>query len=234
MGRPRIISKSITATGWTPEESARTAYQDALKQAELKSVSRIIATGYGRVTVPFAHKTYTEITAHARGVSVLLPEARTLIDIGGQDSKAIILGEGGLVTDFAMNDRCAAGSGKFLEFLSSTMNTTIEGFAELAYSSNNPTMISSICTVFAETEVLSLLAEGVKREDAAAGGTQVDSDKGSAVSPVNPSARTGSIFRRSSPQPLPCQGIVRSAGNGDPCSGDPGIRRSIRSSRNSA
>ncbi|MDP8237981.1 MAG: acyl-CoA dehydratase activase [Candidatus Hatepunaea meridiana] len=86
-----------------------------------------------------------------------------------QDSKAIIIDAGGIVADFTMNDRCAAGSGKFLEFLALTMNLSVEGFAELAYSSSNPVQISSICTVFAETEVLSLLAEGVAREDVAAG-----------------------------------------------------------------
>ena len=130
---------------------------------------RIVATGYGRVTVPFADRTITEITAHARGVGRQLPQGRTLIDIGGQDSKVMLLEEGGLVTDFAMNDRCAAGSGKFLEFLAASMNLSVEEFAELAYSSRNPVSISSICTVFAETEVLSLLAESVAREDVAAG-----------------------------------------------------------------
>ena len=130
---------------------------------------RIVATGYGRVTVPFADRTITEITAHARGVGRQLPNARTLIDIGGQDSKVMLLEEGGLVTDFAMNDRCAAGSGKFLEFLALSMNLSVEEFAELAFSSQNPVSISSICTVFAETEVLSLLAEGAVREDVASG-----------------------------------------------------------------
>lgn len=164
-----IISKSLVSTGWTPGESAEQAFTFAKVSAKVKHADKIVATGYGRVIVPFADKTVTEITAHARGISHQLPQTRTLIDIGGQDSKAIILGEYGLVSDFAMNDRCAAGSGKFLEYLAMTMELPIEEFAELAYSSRNPVMISSICTVFAETEVLSLLAEGASRQDIAVG-----------------------------------------------------------------
>ena len=164
-----ILGRSLVSTGWTPAESAKEAFGIAKETANLKEVDNIIATGYGRVVVPFADKSVTEITAHARGIAHQLPETRTLIDIGGQDSKAIILGDYGLVTDFAMNDRCAAGSGKFLEYLAMTMELPIAEFAELAYSSRNPVMISSICTVFAETEVLSLLAEGVSRQDIAVG-----------------------------------------------------------------
>jgi len=163
------LGLSLVATGWTPDRSAETAYRQALHEAGLRAVSRVVATGYGRITVPFADRTVTEITAHARGVGHLLPDTRTLIDIGGQDSKAIIMENGGLVMDFAMNDRCAAGSGKFLEFLAMTLKLSVDKFAELAYSSENPFQITSICTVFAETEVLSLLAEGAAREDVAAG-----------------------------------------------------------------
>ncbi len=168
----KVIGRSLIQTGWTPEVSARTVFEKALEEAHLvrkgEDDFNIVATGYGRVTVPFVEKTVTEITAHARGVAHLLPETQTLIDIGGQDSKAIII-EDGIVSDFAMNDRCAAGSGKFLEFLAGTLELSIDEFADIAYSSNNPITISSICTVFAETELLSLLAEGVAREDIAAG-----------------------------------------------------------------
>lgn len=168
-----IVVKSVIATSWKPDESARLAYDTAFKDIEresgTKSPDRIIATGYGRVAVPFADRTITEITAHARGISHLLPGTGTLIDIGGQDSKVILMEEDGLVLDFAMNDRCAAGSGKFLEFLALSMGDSVEEFAELAYSSEIPAQISSICTVFAETEVLSLLAEGVSRRDVACG-----------------------------------------------------------------
>ncbi len=116
-----ILGRSLVATGWSPDRSAETAFQQALKNTGLRDVSRIVATGYGRVTVPFADRTITEITTHARGIARLLPDTRTLIDIGGQDSKAIIIENSGLAVDFAMNDRCAAGSDKFLEFLAMTM-----------------------------------------------------------------------------------------------------------------
>jgi predicted CoA-substrate-specific enzyme activase len=165
----RVLGKVLIPTGWNPEKSARKAYDGALYYADAKKTDYIVVTGYGRVTASFADRTVTEITAHARGISRLLPETRTLIDIGGQDSKAVILDEDGLVFDFAMNDRCAAGSGKFLEFLAITMGRSVEDFAELAVTSSHPVQISSICTVFAESEVLSLLAEGVPRRDVAAG-----------------------------------------------------------------
>ncbi|MCX6639914.1 MAG: acyl-CoA dehydratase activase [bacterium] len=165
----KVLCRALISTGWTPEISADSALRQALESVGLKKVERTVVTGYGRVTASFADETITEITAHARGVAHLLPETHTLIDIGGQDSKAIILNGDGMVQDFAMNDRCAAGSGKFLEFLAHSMGLSVEAFSQLAYMSRSPVQISSICTVFAESEVLSLLAEGVAREDVANG-----------------------------------------------------------------
>jgi len=165
----RTLGKALISTGWSPDKSASQAYEQALREAGVREIARTVVTGYGRASAAFADQSITEITAHARGVAHLLPGTRALIDIGGQDSKAIILDDSGLVQDFAMNDRCAAGSGKFLEFLAMTMELSVEDFAELAHSSRNPVQISSICTVFAESEVLSLLAEGVAREDVANG-----------------------------------------------------------------
>ena len=165
-----IRSRSLIPTGWSPAVSAKKAAEEALKAAGLKEIQKVMLTGYGRVSViDFQAEIITEITAHARGIGYLLPDTRTLIDIGGQDSKAIIVDEGGFVLDFAMNDRCAAGSGKFLEFLALTMDFDIEEFAETAFKSTSPVAISSICTVFAESEVLSLLAEHASVEDVAAG-----------------------------------------------------------------
>ncbi|MBC8204539.1 2-hydroxyglutaryl-CoA dehydratase [bacterium] len=164
-----VTSRTIIPTGWYPGDSAAKAYQAALSQAGLERAEHILATGYGRFKADFADGQVTEITTHAKGISLTLPQARALIDIGGQDSKAMIIGEGGIVRDFAMNDRCAAGSGKFLEYLSSAMAMGVEEFAALGMESNNPALISTVCTVFAETEVLSLLAEGVSKQDAAAG-----------------------------------------------------------------
>ena len=166
----KILDRTIIPTGWSPAESALEVYKKSLQSAKLSSVDKKVVTGYGRISVGnFADATVTEITAHARGISASIPEARTLIDIGGQDSKAILIENGGLVTDFSMNDRCAAGSGKFLEFLAVSMGLNIMEFSELANKSTNPVQISSLCTVFAESEIISLLAEGVSREDVAAG-----------------------------------------------------------------
>ncbi|MBU0518650.1 2-hydroxyglutaryl-CoA dehydratase [bacterium] len=164
-----VLGKTLIPTGWSPEKSAQKAFDEVKGTTQIDLVERIVVTGYGRATASFADKAITEITAHARGVSYLLPGTRTLIDIGGQDSKAIMIDEEGLVFDFAMNDRCAAGSGKFLEFLAMTMDLPVADFAELAFASTDPVQISSICTVFAESEVLSLLAEGVRKENIANG-----------------------------------------------------------------
>ena len=129
----------------------------------------VVATGYGRISVPFADKKVTEITCHARGVHHLIPEARTIIDIGGQDSKAISVDEAGNVTDFVMNDKCAAGSGRFLEVMARALELGIGEMASVSLVSDRPCRISSVCTVFAESEVVSLRAEGRATKDIIAG-----------------------------------------------------------------
>jgi len=135
----------------------------------LDDLEGIVATGYGRISVPFADKTVTEITCHARGVHHLLPEAKTIIDIGGQDSKAISVGETGNVTDFVMNDKCAAGSGRFLEVMARALELGLDEMASMGLVSDSPCRISSVCTVFAESEVVSLRAEGKATKDIVAG-----------------------------------------------------------------
>jgi predicted CoA-substrate-specific enzyme activase len=129
----------------------------------------VIATGYGRHAIRFADTTVTEITCHARGVHRLAPDARTIIEIGGQDSKVISLEDGGRVRDFAMNDRCAAGTGRFLEMVASRLDVNWEKLAELGRQSTQPALISNICVVFAETEIIGLLAEGKPLPDVVAG-----------------------------------------------------------------
>jgi len=166
----KIVDKTIISTGWSPAESSKNVLRSVKKSSGIAQFNRIIITGFGRITAPeIADEAITEITAHAKGISRLLPETRTIIDIGGQDSKAILIDDGGLVQDFAMNDRCAAGSGKFLEFLAKSLEISIDKFAETGLKSDRPVRISSMCTVFAESEILSMLAEGAKREDVAAG-----------------------------------------------------------------
>ncbi|MFX0035777.1 MAG: acyl-CoA dehydratase activase [Candidatus Hermodarchaeota archaeon] len=135
-----------------------------------KSDVYVMSTGYGRNTIDIADDRITEITAHARGVQYFFPDAQSVIDIGGQDSKAILISKKtGNVIDFQMNDKCAAGTGRFIEVMAGALEVPIQDIGELALNSNNPASISSTCTVFAESEVISLFAKGSKKEDIAAG-----------------------------------------------------------------
>lgn len=126
-----------------------------------------VATGYGRVAVPYADKVVTEITCHGRGAGFLFGGQGTVVDVGGQDTKVIVL-NGGKVVKFAMNDKCSAGTGKFLEIMANRLGVTQEELARLARE-GAPTSISSMCTVFAESEVISLIGKGCPREDIACG-----------------------------------------------------------------
>ena len=128
---------------------------------------RVIATGYGRVAVPYAHKVVTEITCHGTGAVRLFGDHGTVIDLGGQDTKVIQL-KSGRVAKFAMNDKCAAGTGRFLEIMADRLGITQQQMADLARS-GEPTKISSMCTVFAESEVISLIGRGEPRENIARG-----------------------------------------------------------------
>lgn len=165
-----ITRYKIGPTGFDFLRAAKTIYQDVLADAEIpdKDVERIIATGYGRKSIHFADKGVSEITAHATGVHALLPDVTGIIDVGGQDSKVIAV-ENGRVVDFLMNDKCAAGTGKFLEYTASALEVSVEALGGLALSSKSSASISSTCTVFAESEVISLRARGVTKEDIAAG-----------------------------------------------------------------
>ncbi|MBD3195630.1 MAG: 2-hydroxyglutaryl-CoA dehydratase [Candidatus Lokiarchaeota archaeon] len=146
-------------------------FKDILKEHNLsRSDVFVMSTGYGRNTVDFANDRITEITAHAKGVQYFYPDARSVIDIGGQDSKAIVMSsKTGNVIDFQMNDKCAAGTGRFLEVMSHALEVPINEIGTLALKSNSPASISSTCTVFAESEVISLFAQGSSKIDIAAG-----------------------------------------------------------------
>ena len=120
-----------------------------------------MSTGYGRINVPFADTQFTEITCHAKGIASLFPNAKTIIDIGGQDIKAINIDEGGKTTDFVMNDKCAAGSGRFIEVIADTLGVPLDKVGDLSLQSRNPAKISNICTLWAQQEVAASLAEGV-------------------------------------------------------------------------
>lgn len=134
-----------------------------------KDVAFTLATGYGREALEFADTTVTEITCHARGVCSLIPVAKTVIDIGGQDSKLIRLDEKGRVRDFVMNDRCAAGTGRFLEVVARQLHLDIRELDEVAMKATVPSVINSMCVVFAETEIIGLLASGESPENILAG-----------------------------------------------------------------
>ncbi len=167
----KTIYRRISATGWKPGETAEKIYNDSFIETGIKKseIAKITLTGYGRVMINFADEVLTEITCHARGAFFEDSRIRTVIDIGGQDSKVIRIDPGGFVEDFAMNDRCAAGTGKFLEFLAHTLNINVSEFGSLSLESVSPEVISSMCTVFAESEIVSLLAEGAETSDLVAG-----------------------------------------------------------------
>jgi predicted CoA-substrate-specific enzyme activase len=167
----QIRGYAILPTGSDVVMVAKKVLQESLNKAGLteKDLDRIVATGYGRISVPFADEKMTEISCHAKGASWLIPETRMVIDIGGQDSKAIRVDEKGNVTNFMMNDKCAAGTGRFLEVMARALELPIDKFGRLSLKSTNPCSISSVCTVFAESEVISLRAEKKAAEDIIAG-----------------------------------------------------------------
>lgn len=162
-----VLSSSIVRTGAKSLDSAQKAYSEALKQAKLspEAISYVVSTGYGRVSIPFAHKNVTEITCHGRGAHYLNNQIRTIIDIGGQDSKVIRLDENGEVIDFAMNDKCSAGTGRFLEVMARTLEIPLEKMGEESLSAQETISITSMCTVFAESEVVSLIAQNKNKAE---------------------------------------------------------------------
>jgi predicted CoA-substrate-specific enzyme activase len=129
----------------------------------------VVSTGYGRDAASFANYSTTEIICHATGIHFLLPHIKTIIDIGAQDSKVIRINNEGKVTNFVMNDKCAAGTGRFLEVMANVLGLELNEMGPTALTSKNPCTISSTCTVFAETEVISLRAQGKAVEDLIAG-----------------------------------------------------------------
>ncbi len=167
----RMLASGIAMQGVDQQRLAAELFDRTLASAGLnpREIALVIATGYGRNRIPFANTTVTEITCHARGVYHLAPETRTIVEIGGQDSKFISLDDGGRVRDFAMNDRCAAGTGRFLEMVADRLGVDVAQLGELSRQSRQPAAISSTCVVFAETEIVGLLAEGRPPPDIVAG-----------------------------------------------------------------
>ena len=167
----KILASAVKDQGVEQSKIAENVLAEALNKAGISRdhIHKIIATGYGRNGIDFADSRITEITCHAKGVSTLNPGVRTIIDIGGQDSKVIHLDEKSHVFDFVMNDRCAAGTGRFMEIVIDRLECSMSQVRALVEKSRNPATISSMCVVFAETEIIGLLAAGTLPEDILAG-----------------------------------------------------------------
>ncbi len=165
-----LLHSNIQKVGYNPVKVTEALLVEAKQQIPSDyPLSYIVATGYGRKLVKEADKIVTEITCHARGIHYINADIRTIIDIGGQDSKVIRINEKGMVQDFEMNDKCSAGTGRFLEVMASALEVELSEFGLLALKSTNPAPISSTCTVFAESEVISRLNQGLDRNDIIAG-----------------------------------------------------------------
>ena len=163
----KMIAHKLILTGYNARNAGEKVFKSIVKDLamESSSVDKIISTGYGRNSVTFADKAVTEITCHAMGAHYLDPAVRSVIDIGGQDSKAIAVNEFGSVKDFAMNDKCAAGTGRFLEVMARALEVDLNDFGDFSLKADHPSKISSLCTVFAESEVISLISKGEKRRN---------------------------------------------------------------------
>ncbi|MFA5375711.1 MAG: acyl-CoA dehydratase activase [Dehalococcoidia bacterium] len=168
----QIIAYSIVTSTTKPEITAKMAMDEAMGKAGLTSMDEldyIVGTGYGRLKVPFAKENISEITCHARGANWLSPSIRTVVDIGGQDCKVMSIDEKGKVLEFVMNDRCAAGTGRFFEAMARVLQVDLGGLSKLALEGKDPAVISSQCSVFAESEVVTLVNEGRDLADISAG-----------------------------------------------------------------
>jgi predicted CoA-substrate-specific enzyme activase len=197
----QMIAGQVSQKGAVSDEGVRVALAAALDEAGISQaqIAFTVATGYGRRMLDIADRTLTEITCHARGAIRMVPEARMVIDIGGQDSKVIVIDPNGLVARFAMNDRCAAGTGKFLETLARAVNVDLEDMGAIALRAANELSVTSMCATFAETEVISLLAEGHSKVEVL-GGVHAAMAKRtiglvSRVGKVEPTVMTGGVAR---------------------------------------
>ncbi len=165
-----VLSKHVIPLG-TGTRGASEVYEYVMAEAGIAAcdIARSVSTGYGRFGFTQADRQISEVTCHAKGVRFLVPDARTIIDIGGQDAKALSLSASGGLVNFMMNDKCAAGTGRFLEVMSRVFDVKVEDMGEVAARSKKPAVISSTCAVFAESEVISRLASNESVEDIAAG-----------------------------------------------------------------
>ena len=166
----RVAARKVIEAGIGSEGPDR-VFADALSEAGItrEEITRVMATGYGRMTFPGADDQASELSCHGKGIHYLIPEARVVIDIGGQDAKVMQINERVALLNFVMNDKCAAGTGRFMDVMAGILSVQTSELAELAAKAEEPLSISSVCTVFAESEVISHLAAGATRSDVAAG-----------------------------------------------------------------
>jgi (R)-2-hydroxyacyl-CoA dehydratese activating ATPase len=196
-----LLGTRVLFTGYNAEAAGRRVFEELLGELGLarEAIGRIIATGYGRKSVAVADKVVTEITCHAAGARFLDPSVRSIIDIGGQDSKAVVMDAHGKVVNFAMNDKCAAGTGRFLEVMARALEADLDEFGALSLRAEQPAKISSLCTVFAESEVISLIAKGETRENIIAGIHEAIASRVTAMASriglVSPVMMTGGVAR---------------------------------------
>jgi predicted CoA-substrate-specific enzyme activase len=163
----RIVARALTMTGANVMRAAESAFQEALAGGDLREeeVEFVVGTGYGRYKVTFGNTQVTEISCHGRGAVHMFPRTRTVVDMGGQDTKAIRVSPAGEILDFCMNDKCAAGTGRFLGAAAGALDIPLDQLGPTALRGERPVRISTTCTVFAESEVLSWLGKGKKIED---------------------------------------------------------------------
>jgi predicted CoA-substrate-specific enzyme activase len=166
-GGPRLVARALVDTGANVQKAAEHGFLAACHETAIppQDVGFVVGTGYGRYKITFGNAQMTEITCHARGAAFLCPGTRTVIDMGGQDSKAISIGANGEVLDFVMNDKCAAGTGRFLANAADVMGISLDEVGPLSLQGKQPVKITTVCTVFVESDILSYLAQGKKPED---------------------------------------------------------------------
>ena len=207
-GSKKILACKVLSTGAESKKRADECMMKAIQEAGIgkENIDSVVSTGYGRDNVDFAQKKVTEIHCHAKGARFLFDNTQTILDIGGQDSKAIKLDKKGNVFDFAMNDKCAAGTGRFLEVMAGVLGVNIDSLSDLANTSQKNVSISNICTVFAESEVISLIHEGCSKEDIAKGIHDAVADRAIAllrkVTIIEPITLTGGVIKN--------KGVVKS------------------------
>lgn len=171
LNEKEILAHKVIRVKRTPVETAEAVFNEVLSESKIdrEEVKFVVSTGYGRDNIPFSNKSVTEITCHGTGAHFLIPSIRTIIDIGGQDCKVIAVDRTGKLVDFAMNEKCSAGTGRYLEIMADILNVSLTDLGKISLKSKTPINIKSTCSIYAQAEVLQYVASGYKKENIAAG-----------------------------------------------------------------